>query len=54
MSGVDDRPMVDSQASSVVQFQSPPSVHVSFELPNLQNSVSGMGIKKSVTLIGGN
>lgn len=48
-SGIDDRPMTEK---SVVPFESPPSLRVSFELPNA-GEVTGMGIKKGITLIVG-
>lgn len=51
--GDDDRPMVDSQANSVVRFESPKSVEMSFDLPNLNRTVVGMGIKTGITLIVG-
>lgn len=48
-SGVDDRPMPEEQA---VQFESPPSLRVSFVLPN-RGEITGMGIRCGVTLIAG-
>lgn len=53
-SGADDRPMADAPGKDpVVRFESPPSMKVSFDLPNLQKKVTGMGIRKGVTLIVG-
>lgn len=49
-SGADDRPM---GGSGVVKFVSPPSLRISFKLPNLQKTILGMGIKKGVSLIVG-
>jgi predicted ABC-class ATPase len=49
-SGIDDRPM-DSQFA--VPFQSPSSLQVSFTLPNAGTSISGMGVRKGITLICG-
>jgi len=48
-SGVDNRPM---QGSNVVTFQSPPSLRVSFHLPN-RGEITGMGIRRGITLIVG-
>jgi len=48
-SGVDQRPL---ETSTVVQFKSPESLRVSFELPNA-DTITGMGIPKGVTLIVG-
>lgn len=48
-SGVDDRPMT----GSVIPFQSPPQLQVSFSLPNAGVEIVGMGISKGVTLICG-
>ncbi|KAJ1872142.1 hypothetical protein LPJ55_003313 [Coemansia sp. RSA 990] len=48
-SGVSNLPLA---SEDVVLFQSPPELQVSFELPN-QGIVSGMGIRKGVTLICG-
>lgn len=48
-SGVDDRPLA---SNSVVTFQSPDTLRVSFDLPN-RGPVSGMGIPAGVTLIVG-
>ncbi len=48
-SGVDDRPL---QEGNVVKFESPPSLRVSFDLPN-RGKVTGMGIPAGVTLVVG-
>jgi predicted ABC-class ATPase len=48
-SGISDKPM---QGSEVIEFKSPGSMEVSFDLPNY-GVISGMGIKKGVTLIVG-
>ncbi len=48
-SGVDDRPKTTGR---VVRFESPPSLRVSFDLPN-HGTISGMGIAKGITLIVG-
>ena len=48
-SGVDDHPL---SGDRVIRFTSPPSMRVTFELPN-RGSVSGMGIPEGVTLIVG-
>ncbi|KAA3655693.1 MAG: ATPase [Chloroflexi bacterium] len=48
-SGVDERPL---QTNSVVTWQSPPEMEVSFELPNA-GKVTGTGIPIGVTLIVG-
>ena len=48
-SGIDNRPL---KGDNVVQFSSPESLRVSFELPN-RGRVSGMGIPAGVTLIVG-
>ena len=48
-SGVDDRPL---QEGIVVPFESPPSLRVSFHLPN-GGPIEGMGIPQGVTLIVG-
>ncbi|MBI9012168.1 MAG: ABC-ATPase domain-containing protein [Clostridiales bacterium] len=48
-SGIDNRPLKSDQ---VVVFQSPESMRVEFNLPN-EGIVTGMGIKKGVTLIVG-
>lgn len=47
LSGVDPRPL-----EGAVEFQSPPSLLVEFELPN-QGTIRGMGIPEGVTLIVG-
>jgi len=52
-SGADDRPMQDSNEQNVVRFQAPDSMAVSFDLPNLNTIITGMGIKKGVSLIVG-
>lgn len=49
MSGVDDRPLT---GDTVVEFQSPKSLEVSFDLPNA-GKIVGMGIPQGVTLIVG-
>jgi predicted ABC-class ATPase len=48
-SGIDDRPMT---GRGVVPFKSPPSLRISFSLPN-GGEVTGMGIKKGITLVVG-
>ncbi|HSM58030.1 MAG TPA: ABC-ATPase domain-containing protein [Candidatus Sulfomarinibacteraceae bacterium] len=48
-SGIDDRPL---SGSHVVPFQSPESLRVSFDLPNV-GRVGGMGLPAGVTLIVG-
>ena len=48
-SGVDDRPLSIDRA---IRFESPPSLRVSFELPN-RGPVSGMGVPRGITLIVG-
>ena len=48
-SGIDDRPLTGTE---VVPFQSPESMRVGFELPNV-GSVSGMGVLRGITLIVG-
>jgi predicted ABC-class ATPase len=48
-SGVDDRPIT----GSVVLFQSPPRLQVSFTLPKSGREVAGMGIPNGITLICG-
>ena len=47
-SGVDDRPLLDA-----VPFSSPPNLECSFDLPNTNNTIIGMGIPEGVTLICG-
>lgn len=47
-SGVDDGPLTDA-----VPFTSPPSLERSFQLPETQRSITGMGIPQGVTLICG-
>jgi predicted ABC-class ATPase len=46
-SGIDERPLKDA-----IPFESPPSLRVSVEVPN-RGEVTGMGIRKGVTLIVG-
>lgn len=48
-SGVDDRPKT---TGTVVKFKSPPSLRVSFDLPN-HGTITGMGIPEGITLIVG-
>ncbi|KAJ1973232.1 hypothetical protein H4R35_004224 [Dimargaris xerosporica] len=48
-SGVSDHPLA---TKGVVKFQSPPSLEASFTLPHT-GTVTGMGVKKGVTLIAG-
>ena len=48
-SGVDERPL---RGESVVKWQSPPEMEVTFELPNV-GKVTGTGIPQGVTLIVG-
>lgn len=50
-SGASDLPLASEQ-TTVVRFQSPPSLERGFALPN-QGKVKGMGIPKGVTLIVG-
>jgi Predicted ATPase of the ABC class len=52
-SGADDRPMQDSRDQRVVRFESPESMRVSFDLPNLKTTIHGMGIQKGVNLVVG-
>merc|ERR1719321_2345394 len=52
MSGVDDRPLVPKDGSPLIAFKAPESMEVSVDLPN-RGRVTGMGIKKGVTLIVG-
>lgn len=60
-SGAEDTPMVAKRpssstggdAASVVPFQSPETLHVSFHLPNINRTITGMGIPTGVTLIVG-
>jgi predicted ABC-class ATPase len=49
-SGADDRPLQDP---SVVKFESPESLKVTFDLPVTKRRVTGMGIPNGVTLIVG-
>merc|ERR1719409_1445676 len=49
-SGADDRPM---SGSGVVAFQSPSTLQMSFDLPNAKRTISGMGIRKGISLIVG-
>jgi len=49
-SGVDDRPMKNPE---VVKFESPETLKVDFHLPNLDETIQGMGIKKGISLIVG-
>ena len=58
MSGADDKPMVDnkgedSDAPKLVRFNSPDSLRVSFDLPNMGKTLAGIGIRKGITLIVG-
>jgi len=53
VSGVDDRPMQDSNENGVVAFQSPANLETSFTLPNAGTTIAGMGIPKGITLICG-
>jgi predicted ABC-class ATPase len=46
-SGIDERPL-----ENAIPFESPPSLRISVELPN-RGEVTGMGIRKGVTLIVG-
>jgi predicted ABC-class ATPase len=48
-SGVDERPMT---GGPLVPFSSPPSLEVVFDLPHL-GTITGMGVKKGITLIVG-
>ena len=48
--GADDRPL---RGDHVVPFTAPPSLRVSFTLPNAQRTIQGMGIRKGVSLIAG-
>lgn len=48
-SGIDDHPLEDG---IVVPFESPGSLHVSFDLPN-SGQIAGMGVPEGVTLIVG-
>lgn len=49
-SGVNDKPMSSNKA---IPFKSPERLEVSFDLPTLQQKISGMGVPKGVTLICG-
>lgn len=49
-SGVDDRPMASNTA---VPFRSPKRFEISFDLPNMKTTITGMGIPKGITLICG-
>jgi len=51
-SGIDDRPLAPSPGRRVVEFRSPDSMKVSFDLPNA-GRVEGMGIEEGITLIVG-
>jgi len=51
-SGVDDRPMTKKDSSNLVTFESPSSMEISITLPHA-GAVSGMGIKKGITVIVG-
>ncbi|PIE32179.1 ATPase [candidate division KSB3 bacterium] len=51
-SGVDDRPLQETQTEHVVSFQSPSTLEVELTLPN-RGTVCGMGIPEGVTLIVG-
>merc|ERR1719353_140201 len=52
-SGVDDRPMTTKDDPNLVIFKSPPELEVTIDgLPN-SKSVTGMGIKKGITVIVG-
>jgi len=52
-SGADDAPMGDTAENRVVRFGAPEGLKVSFDLPNLRKTVTGMGVRKGVTLIVG-
>lgn len=60
-SGADDRPMEDTASKTdnagdgtkVVRFNSPDTLRVTFDLPNLGETLAGMGIRKGVTLVVG-
>ena len=52
-SGVDDRPMTTKDDPNLVIFKSPPELEVTIDgLPN-SKSVTGMGIKRGITMIVG-
>ena len=51
-SGVDDRPLVQSQSSPVIPFQSPPELEIELSQPN-RGPVRGMGVPEGITLIVG-
>ena len=51
-SGIDDRPLVESDAGPVIPFRSPPELEIEISQPN-GGSVRGMGIPEGVTLIVG-
>eukprot|EP00398_MALV-I-01_sp_L67-1_P000198 gene198-96_t len=51
-SGVDDKPLQDKPGMPVVAFHSPDTTSVDIVLPN-RGKITGMGIKKGVTLIVG-
>ena len=59
-SGADDAPMEDKKSNdedddtpNLVWFNSPDTLRVSFDLPNMGKSLAGIGIRKGITLIVG-
>jgi predicted ABC-class ATPase len=50
LSGADDRPM-DSETA--IPFQSPPTLHTSFKLPNSGITIHGMGLRKGISIVVG-
>lgn len=60
-SGADDRPMEDPPAGAgdggfrprLVRFNSPDTMRVSFDLPNMGKALAGIGIRKGITLVVG-
>ncbi len=51
-SGVDDRPLVESNAGPVIPFRSPPELEIELSQPN-RGPIRGMGIPEGVILIVG-
>jgi predicted ABC-class ATPase len=49
-SGASDRPL---RSETIVPFQSPPALQVSFALPQTGRTITGLGIRKGITLICG-
>uniref|UniRef100_A0A7S1F5U0 ATPase of the ABC class n=1 Tax=Noctiluca scintillans TaxID=2966 RepID=A0A7S1F5U0_NOCSC len=51
-SGVDDRPMTQSDDPNLVLFQSPSTLEVNLHVPN-RGVLTGMGIRKGITMVVG-